>query len=106
MSLPEFDVEKVYLVESEEDDSVLLAIEPSFRDGHMCWFDTLRPRALPGRLESLTGEGARFVSSAGATYRFRPLTLAVYEARVRPRVEAAPSFASDAELHRFYRERF
>lgn len=106
MSAPTLDVDKAYLVESTEDDTVLLALEPSFRDGHMCWFDTLRPRAIPGRLESLSADGASFLSSTGVRYRFRPLTLSLFEERVRGRVEGAPSFGSDDALHRFYRERF
>lgn len=106
MTQHSMDVDNVYLIESPEDDSVLLALEPCFRDGHMCWFDTLRPRAIPGHLESLSAEDASFVSSRGARYRFRRLTVTLFEERVRGRVEGAPSFGSDEELHRFYRERF
>lgn len=106
MSEFQLDPSKVYRVTSQQDDTVFLALEPAFLDGHMCWFDTLRPRMLAGRPLSHTKQSAHFRSEEGAEYRFSVLSLAAYNADVKAKVENGPTFASETELHRFYTENF
>lgn len=96
----------VYFVESQDDPTVLLAISPEYRDGYMCFMDTLRPRMIAGTLRSFAARAADFEALEGPRYRFSVLTLARYDTEVRPRVEAAPAFASEAEMHAYYLAHF
>jgi len=97
------DRDAVFLVECAEDPSALLARRVGIEDGHFYWDDTSRDRAH--RIATLERDGDDLLlrTEAGLGYRFRPLTLALYDAHVKARVELSPSFASTAELLRFYR---
>lgn len=106
MSDFQLDPSKVYRVISAQDDTVFLAIEPAFQEGHMCWFDTLRPRMLEGQPLSHSQHAAHFLSTEGAEYRFEMLTLEAYNTQVKPKVESGPTFHTEAELHRFYIDNF
>jgi hypothetical protein len=92
--------DKLFLVESKEDDTVFLGLKPEYREGMMCWFDTLRPRMKRGELVSSSPVSAKFTGQDGAHYAFRVCTLKDYDERVKPHVENGPSFKSDDELHR------
>lgn len=102
----ELDRSLLYLVESEQDPTVLLALEPHYEDGYMCWLDTVRPRMIEGELVRSDAQSATFQGEDGARYDFRPLTLREYDAHIREGVEGSPSFQSDAELHAFYVKTF
>ena len=99
--------DRLYLVESKEDSTVRLALAPECRDGEMmCWLDTQRPRMKPGRLEASTPTSARFRGVDGALYVFRVCSLQDYVTHMQPFVEAAPTFATEEALHRFYVDNF
>jgi hypothetical protein len=104
----EFNPKRVYFVESKEDDTVLLALEPELREnGHeMCWFDTLRPRIKHGDVIKDEEKSMVFKSQDGAKYRFRMLTLKLYDAKVKDQVDGSPAFSSPAEMHKFYVKNF
>ena len=64
-----FEEGTTYYVSSEEDDTVLLAIDAKITDNGVDWFDTVRDRAFP--IESIQTEGRVItVRTADATYRF------------------------------------
>ena len=46
------------------------------------------------------------VRSEGATYRFEPMTKALYDAHVKEQVELSPSFEDTGDLKRFYLRSF
>jgi hypothetical protein len=98
--------DKLFLVESKEDSTVFLGLKPEFREGMMCWFDTLRGRMKRGQLVSSSPTGAVFQGQDGAKYTFRVCTLKDYDERVKPHVEGGRAFTSDDEMHRFYIEHF
>lgn len=100
------DSQKVYLVESADDDTVMLALDPAYDEGYMRWYDTTRERMFAGQLLSQAKDRAEFVSESGTFYSFSPLTLAAYRDRVQPSVVGSPHFSSEAELYRYYRENF
>lgn len=92
----------VYCVESAEDPTVLLAINPRLTErGYVEWYDSVRDRIFPVLETHADGE-AIVVVSKRARYRFLPLTLERYRSQVRHRVQGAPDFADDASLRRFY----
>lgn len=97
------DPELVYLVESEEDSRALLALWPELGPDHLGWFDTSHDRGAKVRASRVDGD-AVVVETERATYRFRVLTAALYDARVRGRVQGAPRLSSDEAVQAFYRD--
>lgn len=92
----------VYLVDSPEDASVMLALDAKVHDGIIEWFDTARDRAF--ELEEVVDEpdGVR-AQTERARYRLRRLTLELYEQHVKDLVTGHPHFASTESLQAFYR---
>jgi hypothetical protein len=98
------DPTQIYLVESLEDPTALLARSARIAGGMVGWDDTSRDRLH--HIRSIAGEpdGILIVTQAGFRYRFRPLTLELYRSQVQALVELSPEFSSTEELLRFYRE--
>lgn len=100
------DPAEVYRVRSAEDPTALLGLDARLEGTEVRWFDTGRDRghSVVGIREE---RGAVIVETdSGLTYAFEPLSLAVYDAEVKPKVELSPQFGTVEELKRFYRERF
>ena len=96
------DPDITYLVESDEDPTVLLAIEARITENGAEWFDSVRDRCVG--VEGIEAKpGLVIVNGERATYRFRPLTLALYNQHVISHVAGNPSFGNDGELNDFYR---
>jgi hypothetical protein len=97
-----FTRDTVYFVESEQDSTALIARFAGIREGFVFWDDTNRERAHP--VESWETKGALITvrTQSGTEYRFRPLTLELYEERVKAQVELSPSFDSTEDLQAFY----
>lgn len=92
-----------YLVESDGDDTVLLAMDAKVRDGWVEWFDTVRDRAFqPEQLEP-TPDGVRF-QAHGRKYALRKLTAELYNARVAGKVTGSRSFRDTDALQSYYRQ--
>lgn len=110
----------LYLVEvksmkGNEPPLELLAIGVEIGGGYVSFNDTNRRRLFEGRLEKETPDGfvwrRQFTCLEGyevdEAMTFRVLTVKEYDRRVRKMVEGdPPRFASDAELHEFYRRKF
>jgi hypothetical protein len=93
----------IYFVESPQDPTALLARGAAIRDGWLFWDDTNRDRARQV-VEAKVEDGAVHVLTERETrYVFRPLTLELYDAHVRPNVELSPSFPSTEALVDFYK---
>lgn len=93
----------------------LLAIGVEVDGGYVTFNDSVRQRGFEGRVEKETPDGfvwrRQFKSLEGydvdETIIFRVLTVEEYDRRVRPKVVGnPPKFASDAELHEYYRRQF
>jgi hypothetical protein len=93
--------DQTYFVESPNDDTVLLAIDVRLDEGQVEWFDTVRDRAFPVRACRETRDGV-FVVTDHTEFRFRPLTLELYNERVIAQVTGHRSFGSTEELQRYY----
>jgi len=92
----------IYLVESPEDDTVLLALDAKLQDGLVEWFDTSRDRAFEVVSTEDTEESLR-VQTEATTYTFRRLTLDLYKLSVASKVVGQQIFGSTAELQAHYR---
>lgn len=97
------DRNEIYFVESDQDPTALLARRAGIDDGWVHWDDTVRDRLH--RVTEVREEGELILvqTEAGFLYRFRPLTLELYDERVRANVELSPGFGSTEELREFYR---
>lgn len=103
---PSLDPEAVYFVESvgrEPDPTALLARRAALREGWLGWDDTSRDRLHRVVQARRDGETTVVECENGFAYRFRPLTLALYDAHVKAKVELSPAFASTTALWEFYR---
>ena len=100
--------EQVYYVESDQDESVLVAvglkIQRSIRDGGVYfleWFDTVYWRRMTAS-EVWTENGELFFkrieSEGGGTYHFTPMTVATYNQFVRDELFEAKDFIDDEEV--------
>jgi hypothetical protein len=99
-----FDPETIYFVESAADPTALLARGTSIRDGMLTWDDTNRDRIVELKAIEIDGDAIRVQTHPeNRSYRFVPLTLEIYEERVRPYVELSPGFESTKALTDFYR---
>ena len=99
-----FDSEMTYLVESAEDPTALIARRPGVADGFVWWEDTNRERGHEIAQVDQQGPVVTVVTKKGATYRFEPLTLELYQAQVQAKVELSPAFESTEALQAFYRD--
>ncbi|MBI2377798.1 MAG: hypothetical protein HYV07_27600 [Deltaproteobacteria bacterium] len=91
----------VYLVESGEDPTVLLALDARVHDGLIDWFDTVRDRAFPIKSSKDLPDGLEVVTER-ATYRFRKLTKELYDQHVVAKVAGGRRFEATADLQAFY----
>lgn len=90
-----------YLVDSEEDQTVFLALNPRLGKGRVQWFDTVHDRIF--RVQSVEAEGDVIkVLAEKASYTFRPLTLDLYHDRVQHSVTGRLDFSSTEELQHHY----
>jgi hypothetical protein len=84
----------VYFVEStsadgnKTDETVLVAIDVQLGEGYVEWFDTVKERRLgDGNVQKLDDGSLRFTDqNNGFTYTLRPLSLALYNQAVRPKL--------------------
>ncbi len=107
----------VYLVEvqSSGESLEMLAVGVEIDRGYVSFHDTIRQRCFEGRVEKETPDGfvwrRQFRALEGydvdETFVFRVLTVGEYDRKVRPMVTGnPPKFASDTELHEYYRRQF
>ena len=92
-----------YYVQSEEDETVMLAMDARLHDGLVEWFDTVRDRCFEVKSTEV-GEGSLTVHTEGPSYRIRILTLDIYNDRVAGNVVGSRSFSSTEDLQQFYRD--
>lgn len=92
----------IYLVESDEDPTVLIAIDAQFNGELIEWFDTVRDRAFVVLSKTALPDGLSVVTER-ATYKLRRLTLELYEAHVLDQVTGHRIFADTEAVQDFYR---
>jgi len=90
-----------YFVESDADDTVLIAMDAKVRNGGVEWFDSSRDRAFKAVKVEETSDAFRF-ETATAKYALRKLTIELYNKRVAGKVDGHPAFLDTESVQRFY----
>jgi hypothetical protein len=98
-----FDRQMIYFVECAQDPTALIARRAGIDDGWLHWDDTNRDRMHRVLHVENEGETIRVYAERGFLYLFRPLTIELYNDKVREHVELSPMFGSTEELQDFYR---
>lgn len=99
--------DRVYFVESAQDQTVRLALAPHiFAGNELRWFDTVRGRVKRGSVVTNGPNELVWQSLEGPRYRITELTLERYNKEIRAKVERSPSFPSTDAMHRFYVAQF
>jgi hypothetical protein len=92
----------IYLVQSPDDDSVLLAMDAKINNDLIEWFDSSRDRAF-----EITGmkseDDCLIVQTEDTSYTFRELSLELYQQKVVDKVIGSLKFTSTDELQDYYR---
>ena len=92
-----------YLVQSDEDRSVLVALWPKLDGKRLEWFDTVRDRGFHVQSSSRDADKVE-VKTARATYRFRPLTAELYRDFVQSKVDGRPELPTNEDVQAFYQQ--
>ena len=96
---------KVYFVESMQDNSVLIAINAFLKkingEKYISWFDTSHERIF--KISEINQDGNNIVikrieSDGGGTYILYPLNLKIYNDRVKDRFSIHQSFDNEEDL--------
>ena len=90
-----------YFVESNNDDTVLLAMDAKTGKGTVEWFDTSRDRFFNAVKVEETPDAFRFETATGK-YALRKLTIDLYNERVAAKVDGHPVFPDTEAVQRFY----
>lgn len=91
-----------YYVESDRDDTVLLAMDAKARAGVVEWFDTSRDRMFKPLSVEETNDSFSFTTK-DARYTLRRLTVEIYDRKVMGKVDGHPKFFDTEAVQRFYR---
>lgn len=98
----------VYFVSSPEDSSVLIALDVKINDDSVSWFDTVKDRIMYiGKI--LDNNPEHFVfqrNDKGETgiYTFVPMTLEIYNQRVKNRILIQQDFSREEEMLKAFQE--
>jgi hypothetical protein len=94
--------EALYLVQSEQDDTVLLAMDLNCSEELVEWFDSSRDRAFEV-VSIKQSDEILIVQTDAAEYRFRYMSLDAYRAHAQDKLVGQPLFKSTPELQAYYR---
>ena len=92
----------IYYVESTEDNTVLYAINVRISPTVITWFDGTKERIMTIGEVIENNDNAlifkRDENEGGAIYKFSPLTLEIYDQKVKNRLVKPTSFETEEEL--------
>lgn len=103
---------RLYYVESSHDPSVRLAMDIIWNQEQqtISWFNTLRTMQFAvGEVLSAKPEFFTFaqpVEQGGGLYTLIPLTLEIYNKKIKPTLYQPPHFDNDGQLFTFCRQRY
>ena len=99
--------ERVYYVESPEDDTVLVAIDVEIKEYHedntmtVSWYDTTHERSMAAK-EIIKKDSyfqfERIMKDGERHYRFIPMSLEIYNKKIKDRLVAGSDFSNKEEL--------
>src|SRR3989344_7972532 len=100
--LPQF----IYHVESAEDSTVLIAINLEHRQSQkvLAWFDTVKERIMEYKTIEISPTNTihftRATPLGDMSYSLRPLTLKLYEEKVKKHLISPKPFQTEDEMHK------
>jgi len=99
---------RVYYVFSKDDDTVLIALDVSVDDKWVRWFDTIKERMMGiGKIIDPNPRNfvfERALSEGGKTYTFIPMTLAIYNEKVKGHILVPQDFTDEESLFKAFEE--
>jgi len=93
-------IHRVYYVFSEKDSTVLIALDIYFNERNVRWFDTIKERIMT--IEKVIDPShehfafKRVSAEGGAVYTFVPMTLEIYNNKIKHRI-LSPQELTDQE---------
>lgn len=101
----EIDRDVVWFVDSDRDETVLLALDLHVTEHGIEWFDTVHDRVFVPRAPITKERDTLFFETEGARYALSPLTLDRYVRSVRKRIHTTtpPLFESTEEVQAYFR---
>ena len=99
---------RVYFVESEQDNTVHYALDVEIRQGYATWFDGTKERIM--RIGSIIEKKSdlfvfeRDASEGGGQYRFVPMTLELYNSKVKQHLISPSEFQNEEEMFKAFEE--
>lgn len=82
---------RVYYISCQSDDTVLVGMDIAIRMGTVRWFDTVKERAMEiEKIVENSQSGFAFERKGGGVYTFVPMTLEVYEDKVKRHLISPP----------------
>ena len=99
----------VYFIESPQDQTVLLALDITIKDGYIYWFDTIKERIMEidNVIETSPNKFVfqRAGEEGGGVYTFSPLTLEIYNNRVKRFLLIPRDFTTSEEMLKAFSEK-
>ena len=91
---------RVYYISSNQDATVLLALDVTIEGGYVCWFDTIKERIM--EIARIADQNtSHFVFKRldwGDTYTFMPLTLKIYSEKIKQRILVPQDFPDEESM--------
>ena len=99
---------RVYYVSSNKDNSVLVALDVEFNNKEIRWFDTIKERGM--KIEKIIDLSLqnfifnRDLNEGGGIYKFVPMTLEIYNDKVKNHMLIPREFTDPEELFLAFEE--
>jgi len=99
----------VYFVESQQDGTVLVAMDVNVNEQNrmVSWFDTVKERMMGYeniQRDNTSLSFTRLASEGGGDYNFQPMTLEIYQEKVKPKLLAPQDFDNLDSLKQAFEE--
>ncbi len=95
--------DRVYYVTCESDSTVLIAMDVRVQDKYIVWFDTVKERTMEiSRIIEENNDKFVFERKNDSEnidiYTFVPLTLDIFNEKIKPRFPERPGFETEQEM--------
>lgn len=89
----------LFLVESDSDDTVLVALNTSFHENNqtITWWDSTKERSKSAKNLALAGDKLNFTDESGNNYTLTPMTMEIYEDKVKDKIKTGDKDVTNME---------
>jgi len=99
----------IYFVDSSEDDTVLIAIDPRYtpENNAVQWFDTVKARLKKvANFMEVSPEKIIFQDEDGAIYNFESMNLEIFNEKVKDQIRGAKDYKTQEEMEEALRKSY